>query len=93
MGEISSYLLSLGYALADISGKNIGLLSCFSLKLLITKSSGKHSAEGFQNDSAALICKPEVTSLMQLLSGEAAAQLCKQCSITGSSSSFVGVGC
>ena len=73
MGEISSYLLSLGYALADISEKNTGLLSCFSLKLLITKSSGKHSAEGLQDDSAALICKPEVTSLMQLSSGEAAA--------------------
>lgn len=30
---------------------------------------------------------------MQLLSGEAAAQLCKQCSITASSSSLVDTGC
>lgn len=37
-GETSNYLLALGYALAGISEKNIGLLSCFSLKLLITKS-------------------------------------------------------
>lgn len=31
-------------------------------------------------------------SLMRLLSGEAAAQLCKQCTITAFSSSFVGMG-
>lgn len=37
-GETSNYLLALGYALAGISEKNIGSLSCFSLKLLITKS-------------------------------------------------------
>lgn len=39
-----------------------------------------------------LICKPEVTSLMRLLSGEAAAQVCKQCAITGPRSSFAGIG-
>lgn len=88
-GERSNYFLARGYAFVGISEKNIGLLGCFSLKLLIAQSGGKHYVGRLQSDSA-LSFKPEVTSLMRLLSGEAAAQLCKQYAITGSSSSFVG---
>lgn len=88
-GERSNYFLAPGYAFVGISEKNIGLLGCFSLKLLIAQSGGKHCVGRLQSDSA-LSFKPKVTSLMQLLSGEAAAQLAKQYTITGSSSSFVG---
>lgn len=68
-GERSNYFLAPGYALAGISEKNIVLLGCFSLKLLITKSGGKRCIGRLQNDSA-LSRKPEVTSPMRLLSGE-----------------------